>query len=173
MPNNDADKLGDLDGPDTIYPPFNRILPYPKFLVINIYGGYTLHSGKSICIRHPDQMILAQRLQTALAQLGIDWEIKIHDSNQGRENVGVQFEIKPLQYGTDAYEVEIEIYSPDQKDYQNGIISLLATNLTSLERGVSTLIQVIKLAFEDFKENNSSIASLWIRDWIDTSREAV
>jgi hypothetical protein len=163
MPNS-ADRLHALDGPGEIYPPFNRVFPYPKFLVVNIYGGYTLVSGKSICITHPDQLLLAQRLQVALAQIGIDWGISIDDPDQNHENLGVQFEIKPLQYGTDAYEIEIEIYSPDQKQYQQGLITLTATNLASLERGVSTLIQVILLAFEEFKED---IASLWIRDWTD------
>ncbi|MEP7286307.1 MAG: hypothetical protein ABI947_11120 [Chloroflexota bacterium] len=169
MANNDAVRLGDLDGSDAIYPPFNRVFPYPKFLVINIYGGYTLLSGKSICITHPDQLLVAQRLQSALAQIGIEWGIKVQSANQGRENVGVQFEIKPLEYGIDAYEVEIEIYSPYQNHYKNGIISLLATNLPSLENGVGTLIQVIQLAFEEFEED---IPSLWIRDWMDTSYSA-
>lgn len=153
-----ADLLGDLDGPNASYPPFDQLSPYPKFLVIDLYGGYILDSGKWICITQPDQMFLARRLQTILAQIGINWEIKTHDSNAGRENIGVQFEIKPLSYGADAYEIGIET---------EGIISLFATNLSSLERGVNTLIQVIQLAFEEFGEG---IASLWIRDWVDTSQ---
>jgi len=134
--------------------------------VVNIYGGYTLVSGKLICIPHPDQMFLAQRLQIALAQIGIDWEIRVQGPKQGRENVGVQFEIKALEYASNAYELEIEIYSPGQKNYQDGIICLAATDLSSLERGVNTLIQAIQLAFATFKED---IASLWIRDWADTA----
>src|SRR4051812_5565520 len=138
MPNNYADSLGALDGPEETYPPFNRVNPYPKFLVVNIYGGYTLHSGKSICMTDPDQRLLAQKLQATLEQIGIDWDIKVQNPNQSRENVGVQFEIKPLPYGADAYEIEIDIYSPGQKDNQDGIMSLFATNLASLERGVNT-----------------------------------
>lgn len=169
MPNSYADILRQLDGPDQTYPPFDRISPYPRFLVVNLYGGYTLHSGKLICITHPEQLFLAQRLQAALTQIGVNWEIKSHEPNQDRKNVGVQFEITPLPYGTDAYEIEIEIYSPDNERYQDGIISVFATNLASLERGVNTLIQVIQLAFEEFKED---ITSLWVRDWVDTPDDA-
>jgi hypothetical protein len=43
-----------------IYPPFDKIVPYPKFLVINIYGGYDLVTGKLICITNSDQMPMAQ-----------------------------------------------------------------------------------------------------------------
>jgi hypothetical protein len=162
---NYGDLLGALDG-QFVPPPFERLVPYPQSLIINIYGGYTLISGKMIGLTKPDQMLIAQRLQTALEQIGIRWEIRQHLPDQGRENVRGQFEVKSLKQGDEAYELEIEIYSPEQKEYQTGIISLIAHDLRGLEKGVATLIQVIQLAFAEFGED---IASLWIRDWPDNS----
>jgi signal transduction histidine kinase len=166
MSDNYGDLLGAFNGPDPLSPPFHRLIHYPKFLVFNIYGGYTLTSGKIIGLTNPDQMLIAQRLQAALEQIGIRWEIRQHLPHQGRENVGVQFEIKSLKQGNKAYELEMEIYYPEEKEYQTSIISLIAHDLRGLENGVATLIQVIQLAFAEFGKN---IASLWIRDWPDNS----
>lgn len=161
MSDNYANILGSLDGPGETYPPYNQISPYPKFLVVNIYGGYDLTSGKLICITNENQRVAAHRLQIALAQIDIDWQIALHQPEQGRENVGVQFEIKPLERAAPCYKLEIEIYYPP-----HGIMSLAATELASLEKGIDTLIQVIQLSFEKF---GLSIASLWIADWWDAS----
>jgi hypothetical protein len=161
MPNSDADILRALDGPGETYPPFNHLSPYPKFLVVNIYGGYTLTDDKLICITNEDQTDIAERLKSALVRLGFSWKIRVHQPAQGSLNVGVQFDINPTVDISTAYQLEIENYAPWHKDYQNGIISLVATDLSSLEKGVDTLIQVIQLAFERFGED---IASLWIRD---------
>lgn len=162
MPDNDADLLGSLDGPNASYPPFENIKPYPKFLVINLYLGYILTNDKLICITHPDQTSIAKRLQSALRDIGFTWEIRLHQLDEGRENVGVQFELKPLKHGAGAYEIEIEDYIPDDEYYKDGIMSLIAHDIAGLDRGVTTLIQVIQLAFEKFGD---AIVSMWIKDW--------
>jgi hypothetical protein len=162
MSNHTADILGSLDGPNQTYPPFDKLIPYPKFLVINIYCGYTIVSGKSICITNLNQMSYAEQLQTALAQIGFHWDIQLHLPEDGRKDVGVQFEIKPLANGADSYEIEIEIYSPDDDFYGDGIISLIANDLSGLSKGANMLTQVMTLAYE---ECGYEIASLWIRDW--------
>lgn len=50
MDDNADQILHSLDGPDAHYPPYDKLDPYPKFLVIDIYGGYTLTSDRVICI---------------------------------------------------------------------------------------------------------------------------
>ncbi len=165
-----SDLLGDLDSPGQVYPPFNHLLPYPQSLVINIYGGYELLSGKVIAITSPEQRFTAQRLQSALAKLGIQWEIAEHQPDQGHENIGVQFEIKPLEHGSGAYELEIEIYNARNKDFQDGIILLAAHDLSGLWNGVCTLTQAIQL---DYARAGKDLAALWIKDWPDFARRGV
>jgi hypothetical protein len=162
MSNETARLLGGLDGPGQGYPPFEKMVPYPKFLVVNIYTGYQLISGQMICITQDDQMPLAQQLQAALAKIGFQWDIKLHQPEEGRKKVGVQFEIKPLQRGAGAYDMEIEISTPYSDG--DGIISLAAHDLAGLERGVDALIQIIHLAFEEFGED---IVSMWVEDWVE------
>jgi hypothetical protein len=101
-----------------------------------------------------------------LAEIGFHWEIYVKQAEETCENIGVQFEIKPLERGNESYEMEIEIYSPTQNEYKDGIISLIANDLTGLTKGVTTLIQVIQLAYEMF---GTDLASLWIEDWVDAA----
>jgi len=165
MSNDIANILGSLDFPNETYPPFDRLVHYPKFLVINIYCGYQLVTGKSICITNPDQMPSAKQLQTALADIGFHWDIQLHLPEDGRKDVGVQFEVKPLDKGAGAYEIEIEIYISGDDFYGEGIISLIANDLSGLSKGVATLSEVILLAY---KKGGNEIASLWIKDWAET-----
>jgi hypothetical protein len=163
--NNDSDLLGALDSSgssEPLYSPFHRLDPYPQYLVVNIYGGYTLLSNKSICITNADQMETAQRLQAALLELGTQWTIKQHSDAKICENIGVQFELKPLPYGESSFEIEIQVYGPEDVYYKNGIISLIANDLIGLEQGVKMLIQVIHLSLEIDEE---SLVSLWIKNW--------
>lgn len=64
--------------------------------------------------------------------------------------------------GKSAFRIDIDVFSPDSKEYRNGIISLVATDAGALAKGVNMLMQVIQLGFEEYRE---AIASLWIRDW--------
>ena len=161
MSNNHGDILRNLDGPDSQDPPFDQIVPYPRFLVVNIYGGYELLNGKTICLNDVSQTPIAQKLQLALQTIGIAWNIEVHKSVQEANSVGVCFEIRDPVHKDFSYELEIETYGPNSRHHQQGKMTLAAVILSSLEMGVDTLIQVIRLAFDKFGKD---VASLWIMD---------
>src|SRR5258705_10937485 len=131
------------DKTEPIYPPFDRLKPYPKWLVINVYGGYNLVNGRLIAYTNSNQEAATLRLKAVVRSHGYHWVTSLHTAEQAGENVAVQFEIRPVKNAVGYYELDIVCEWSDSSGNHPEIISLVGCDLQGLERGVDTLIQII------------------------------
>ncbi|KAB2853382.1 MAG: hypothetical protein F9K46_18440 [Anaerolineae bacterium] len=152
----------DDDATDALYPPYHKLDPYPKYLVINIYGGYTLVSDRVICITNQNQYAEAQKLQTKLNELGFRWDIHLATADAPCKRIGVKFEIQPLEKGKGSYQIDIGVFSPMSPEAPDSVIALEANDDDALANGVTMLLKVIEVGLE---LDGEAIASMWIRDW--------
>ncbi|MCS6870006.1 MAG: family 20 glycosylhydrolase [Anaerolineae bacterium] len=114
-----------------------HLLPRPKQLTFT-EGSYRLQSGKLISIPSPTLLFTAQRLQTALAQRGIHWQIVIGgDSDQ----IGVRLlrQSAPTEL-ENAYQIRITT---------EGITLIGSQNAVTLWHATLTLIQIIQQSAEE------------------------
>ncbi len=133
------------------------LLPQPQSVVY--HGGMlSLSDDKLIAIDNPGQLFTAERLQAALSDLGLHWEIVANSEALPINSLGARFRlVSEPNAQPDSYTLDIAA---------DGIL-LSGSSLQAVWYGVCTLVQIVGQA------TDRQLPRLTITDWPDFARRGV
>lgn len=130
------------------------LLPHPQHIEYRT-GTCSLTGGRLITIRSRETIFAAQRLQRALAGVGVHWDIAMWSAHIPDEQIGIRFSpAMPRQSG--AYELDISTQG----------ISISSAEPAGVWYGVCTLVQIID-------QCGTALPRLKIDDYPDFPRRGV